>query len=322
MKAYMITEQHINNFHTHLIRDEKSKATIEKYIRDINHFRSYLGRETLTTHTICKKQAGLKELNQKELNQKELNKEEIILYKNYLIENYEPASVNSMLASLNAFFKYMNWHELIVKSVKIQKQTFRDEERELSKEEYLRLLSAAKKQNKYRLYLIMQTICSTGIRVSELKFITIEAVRTGKVKVYLKGKTRIVFLPKELCKELKLYMKHSNMKQSNIKLRDAKQRIFVTRTGKNIDRSNILHEMKALCGEAKVSKKKVFPHNLRHLFACMYYKSVHDLSRLADLLGHSNVNTTRIYTSVSGHEQSRQMEKLGLVYAYGQIKTT
>lgn len=306
MKKHVLMEQHIENFRKHLVRDEKSKATIEKYIRDVMHFQTYLGRKT----------RGNEKLNHEERQTIEIDKEDVIQFKNYLIDNYETSSVNSMIASMNSFFKYMNWYECVVKSIKVQRQVFRDEERELSKEEYLRLLITAKKLKKYRLYLIMQTICSTGIRVSELKFITVNAVRNGKVKVHLKGKTRVIFLPKELCKELKQYMKRKNMKYPN-----DEQSIFVTRTGRPIDRSNILHEMKSLCEEAKISRSKVFPHNLRHLFACIYYKSVRDLNRLADLLGHSNINTTRIYTCVSGYEQARQVEKLNLVYGYETLKT-
>lgn len=288
MSKNIITLETLEHFRNQLIHDEKSKATIEKYMRDVLKFYRYLNENPIT-------------------------KERIIEYKQNLIQSYEPSSVNSMLASINAYLKIMELSNYTVKTLKIQHQTFRDPRRELTKEEYFRLLKTAKSNKNTRLYLIMQTICSTGIRVGELPFITVEALAIGKTKVHLKGKTRIILLPKELCKELKQYVKCKKIQSGSI---------FITRNGKNVDRSNILHEMKALCSQANVSKEKVFPHNLRHLFACLYYKSVRDLSRLADILGHSNVNTTRIYTSVSGNEQLRQIEQLGLVWPYKMRQTT
>ena len=188
--------------------------------------------------------------------------------------------------------------------MKIQREAFRNRERELNKSEYFRLLETAKKQENIRLYLLMQTLCATGIRVSELPFITVEAVRSGRAVVSLKGKTRTVLIPTTLRRELSRYVRDKDLKSGSI---------FVTKNGRPMDRSNILHEMKALCEEAGVDRKKVFPHNLRHLFACLFYQKEKDLSRLADLLGHSNVNTTRIYTCVSGDEQERQIDQLGLV---------
>ena len=227
-----------------------------------------------------------------------------IHYKEYLVQKYAPSSVNSMLAAVNRFFKEMQWFECIVKPLKVQRQTFRDKERELSKDEYFRLLNAAKMRNDMRLYYLMQTICSTGIRVSELKFITVQAIQSGRALVSMKGKTRMVLIPSALCRVLKRYIKERGIQKGSI---------FITRSGSPMDRSNILHNMKALCEMAGVDRKKIFPHNLRHLFACLFYKAEKDLSRLADLLGHSNINTTRIYTSVSGQEQARQIEQLGLV---------
>ena len=288
MSKNIMTLETLEHFRNQLIHDEKSKATIEKYMRDVLKFYRYLNENPIT-------------------------KERIIEYKQNLIQSYEPSSVNSMLASINAYLKIMELSNYTVKTLKIQHQTFRDPRRELTKEEYFRLLKTAKSNKNTRLYLIMQTICSTGIRVGELPFITVEALAMGKTKVHFKGKTRIILLPKELCKELKQYVKCKKIQSGSI---------FITRNGKNVDRSNILHEMKALCSQANVSKEKVFPHNLRHLFACLYYKSVRDLSRLADILGHSNVNTTRIYTSVSGNEQLRQIEQLGLVWPYKMRQTT
>lgn len=274
-----ITATNIERFHTRLIEDEKSEATIEKYLRDVKAFFTFAGEETVT-------------------------KEMAIRYKEHLKKTYKPTSVNSMLAAVNRFFREMGWFECIVKALKIQRAAFRSKERELSKEEYLRLLEAARENGNTRLYLLMQTLCATGIRVSELPFITVEAVRSGQAIVSLKGKTRRILLTAALRRELKHYTEEKNLKSGSI---------FITKSGKPMDRSNILHEMKALCEAAGVDRKKVFPHNLRHLFACLFYQKEKDPIRLADLLGHANVNTTRIYTCVSGDEQERQIEELGLV---------
>lgn len=274
-----MTRAQIDQFKNKLMEDEKSSATIQKYLRDIEAFFTFTGEEAVT-------------------------KDMTIRYKQYLQENYKSSSVNSMLAAVNRFLKEMGWFDCVVKALKVQRQAFRSRERELTKEEYFRLLKAAKQQNNMRLYLLMQTLCATGIRVSELPFITVQAAASGRAAVFLKGKTRTVLIPSGLCLELKRYAKARGVENGSI---------FVTKSGRPMDRSNILHEMKSLCEAAGVDRKKVFPHNLRHLFACLFYKAEKDLSRLADLLGHSNVNTTRIYTSVSGEEQIRQIEKLGLV---------
>lgn len=274
-----ITQQEIDHFRNRLEEDEKSRATVEKYLRDIRRFQEFLDGRGVT-------------------------KEVVIQYKQWLITEYAPSSVNSMLVALNRFFRELEWFECMVKTVKIQRQNFRDRSRELTKEEYFRLLETAKWQKDERLYYMLQTICATGIRVGELQFITVEAVNCGRARVNLKGKNRVVLLPRALCRELKVYAKDRAIRTGSI---------FITRNGNPVDRSNILHEMKALCEKAHVDARKVFPHNLRHLFACLYYKEVKDLGRLADILGHSSVNTTRIYTSVSGDEQMQQIEKLGLI---------
>lgn len=274
MNRYMISD-----FRTVLFDDEKSEATIEKYLRDLDRFYSFA-------------------------NGMEITKEIAIRYKQSLIECYAPASVNSMLAAINRFFKEQGWYDCIVKSVKIQRQSFRDKEKELTKEEYYRLLQTALAQKNTRLYLLMQTICATGIRVSEVQFITVEAIGKGHATVTLKGKTRQVHLPAELRRQLQLFAKERGI---------ASGCIFITRGGKPLDRSNILHEMKKLCVAVGIEHGKVFPHNLRHLFACTFYEETKDLSRLSDVLGHSNINTTRIYTCVSASAYVKQLESLGLI---------
>ncbi len=274
-----ITNELIQKFNEYLIDEEKATATIEKYIRDITAFMKWL--------------AGT-----------EITKQMVLAYKQKLIEDYAPASVNSVLSSLNSFFSYNEWYDCKVKALKIQRQVFASKEKELTKAEYEKLLNVAKNKNNERLYYLMQTICSTGIRVSELKYITCNDLKIGQAVIRCKGKTRIVFLTKQLCKMLANYIKKHNVKSGSV---------FVTKTGKPLDRSNIWSDMKKLCEIAGVSKDKVFPHNLRHLFARTYYSLQKDIVRLADILGHSSVNTTRIYTMESGDVHRKQLQKLGLL---------
>lgn len=274
-----ITESIISKFEAHLIRDEKSRATVEKYIRDISAFFVWLG-------------------------DREVEKIVVIDYKSYLTENYKPASANSMLSSLNSFFAYNGWHDCTVKTLKIQKQIFASAEKELTKAEYERLLAAARAGKNERLCLLMQTVCSTGIRISELRFITVSAVSTGSAFINCKGKLRRVFLPKALCRLLSGYIKRKKITSGPV---------FVTKTGRPLDRSNIWTDMKKLCESAGVPRAKVFPHNLRHLFARTYYSLRKDVVRLADILGHSSVNTTRIYTMETGETHAHCLEMLGLL---------
>ncbi len=275
----LITEDLIRNFRTSLIEEEKSTSTLEKYIHDLTMFATWLcGRE--------------------------VTKQLVLEYKSIIKEKYAPASVNSMLSSLNSFFNYAEWYGLKVKTIKIQKQIFVSSEKELTKEEYNKLLKAAQNKNNQRLYYLMQTICSTGIRVSELKFITVESLNAGQAKIDCKGKTRIAIISSDLCKMLRKYAKEHGIKNGAI---------FVSKNGKPLDRSNIWKMLKKLCLSAGVSKNKVFPHNFRHLFARTYYSLQKDVVRLADILGHSNVNTTRIYTMESGMIHRKHIEELGLL---------
>lgn len=217
--------------------------------------------------------------------------------------SHAPATVNSILAAVNGFFRFMGWKDIAVKLLKIQKALFCDERRELTRAEYARL-SAAQKVGNERLSLVMQTICATGTRVSELRFITVEAVTTGRAEICNKGKRRTVFLPGRLRRLLRKYLQ---------KQKKTAGAVFTTRTGRPLDRSNIWRDMKALCESADVEPGKVFPLNLRHLFARTYYSLEKDLSRMADILGHSSVNTTRIYTMESGGVHQRQLERMGLI---------
>lgn len=267
----------IESYKKYLTEEEKSQATIDKYIRDITAFCEWI-------------------------NGRSIEKKTILEYKEILISAYAPQSVNSILSSLNSLFDYLDWHDYKVKTLKFQKQIFSDKDKELTKAEYMRLLQAAK--NNKRLYYLMQTICSTGIRVSELKYITVDAVNLGQANIHCKGKMRTVILAKQLCKILKRYIKENNIKNGAV---------FVTKTGKPLDRSNIWSDMKKLCDSAGVARSKVFPHNLRHLFARTFYSLQKDIVRLADILGHSSVNTTRIYTMESGDIHRRQIEQMRLL---------
>ncbi|MBQ7953272.1 MAG: tyrosine-type recombinase/integrase, partial [Clostridia bacterium] len=225
-------------------------------------------------------------------------------YKEYLTKIYAPASVNSMLSSINSFFEYNEWHSLKVKMVKIQRKIFVEKSRELTKSEYERLLDAANKRKNKTLYYLMQTICASGIRVSELKSITIEAVRERQSVIKCKGKMRMVILPDKLCRMLLQYAKERKITSGPV---------FVSKNGKPLDRSGIWKMMKSLCETAGVERDKVFPHNLRHLFARTYYSLQKDIVRLADILGHSSINTTRIYTMETGEIHRKQIQNLGLL---------
>ena len=269
----------MERFKAYLIEEEKSELTIEKYIRDTHRFLAWLENAELT-------------------------KSKVLDYKAELIEKYAVVSVNSILSSLNCYFEYIGRNDCRVKALKQQRQAFSSEEKELTKAEYERLIKAA--ESKPRLCLLMQTICSTGIRVSEHKFITVEAAKAGYAEVRLKGKTRTVFIPQKLCKLLLRYAREQNITNGSI---------FITASGKPLNRCNIWAEMKKLCDTAGVSREKVFPHNLRHLFARLYYGLEKDIVRLADILGHSSINTTRIYTMESGQTHRRQMERMALLLA-------
>ena len=279
MQARNIKNDTVDLFVNYLYDEEKSDNTIEKYTHDIHFFIKWLG-------------------------DKQIDKTVVLEYKRKLCEKYAPHSVNSMLSSLNTFFAFLDWHELKVKTLKIQKHIFANKDKELTKPEYERLLKAAKAKNNERLYYLMQTIGSTGIRISELKFITCQAVKHGEAIINCKGKLRQVFLPTQLCRMLRGYIKKYQIKDGSV---------FVSKNGKPLNRSNIWKMLKDLCETAGVSKDKVFPHNFRHLFARTFYSLQKDIVRLADILGHSSVETTRIYTMEDGEVHRRQIQKLGLI---------
>ena len=279
MKGHFLTKKEIERFRNYLREEEKSENTLEKYIRDVTAFSAFCNGA--------------------------ITKDTVIAYKQSLIDGgYAVRSINSMLASINSLFSFLGWYELRVKSLKVQQQVFCTEEKELTKAEYERLCHTAERKQNERLCLILQTICGTGIRVSELQFITVEAVRKGEATVSLKGKTRSIFIVRNLQRKLLRYISEQKITAGAI---------FITRTGKPLSRTNIWREMKNLCIEAEVNPEKVFPHNLRHLFARVFYGIEKDIAKLADILGHSSISTTRIYIISTGTEHRQRMERMRLI---------
>ena len=277
---YQLTQHQIQAYAHYLQLEEKSGATVEKYLRDVRAFILWLGGRKIT-------------------------KEHCSEWKAYLVEqNYAPSTVNAMLSALNSLLKFLGLRECRVKFLKIQRRLFRDADRELTKDDYQRLLNTAQKLGRDRLGLLVETIGSTGIRVSEVQYITVEAVQRGKAEIALKGKIRTILLPGKLCRKLLRYAK---------KQKTASGAIFRTKSGKELGRRQIWAELKGLCKHANVEPRKVFPHNLRHLFATVFYRACRDIAKLADLLGHSSIETTRIYLVTSGIEHQREIDRLGLV---------
>ena len=278
MEQRILSRQHLFLFRKYLIREEKSIATIEKYLRDVKKFSKYAA-------------------------DREITKELTVCYKSELQEKgYAVRSINSMLASLNSLMDFLNWADCKVKALRCQRQTYCAEDKELTKDEYMRLLKASTSQK--QLNLVIQTICGTGIRVSELRYFTVEAVNRGEITVQCKSKTRTILVPGKLKKRLLNFAKDCGIRCGSI---------FITKHGKPLDRSSIWAQMKRLCTAAGVRPSKVFPHNLRKLFARTFYGIEKDIAKLADILGHSSINTTRIYIMTTGTEHRRKIERLGLV---------
>ncbi|MDO5541652.1 MAG: tyrosine-type recombinase/integrase [Eubacteriales bacterium] len=277
---YQMGEEKISNFCEYLYREECSRGTIEKYVRDIKNFYAWLdGRG--------------------------VNKENAAKWKEHLLEKgYAPVTINSMVSAVNRFFRFAGWEECHIKFLHIQRKMFREQSKELTRNEYKRLLKAAGRQGNERLELAMETICSTGIRVSEVRYITVEAAKRGRTEISLKGKIRTILIPDKLCRKLLKFAE----KQKN-----TSGEIFLTRSGNHLSRHQIWYEMKKLCKSTGIEPSKVFPHNLRHLFAATFYRVCSDIVKLADILGHSSIDTTRIYLISTGAEHAQQMARLGLL---------
>lgn len=280
MKEQKITSQQIEAYTQYLRAEEKSAATVEKYLRGACAFASWLDGRAVTKELAANWKAHLAS------------------------QNYAPTTVNAMLSALNSLLEFLGLRECRVRFLKIQRRLFRDAERELTRDDYQRLLATAHKLGKERLELVVETIGATGIRVSEVPYITVEAVRQGKAEIALKGKIRTILLPGKLCRKLLKYAK---------KQKTASGAIFRTKSGKELGRRQIWAELKVLSRHAGVEPGKVFPHNLRHLFATVFYQACRDIAKLADLLGHSSIETTRIYLMASGTEHRRELDRLGLV---------
>ena len=279
-KKMQLTEREFDQFEDYLRHDEREESTIEAYLRSLTRFSEWADGRAVTKELAMEWKTALSE------------------------SGYRPISVNAMLAAVNKFFTCMGREDCKVKYLKLQRQMFRKSEKDLSKEEYQRLVQAAHEKGDLRMELILETICATGIRVGELKYITVEAVRAGVAEIALKGKIRTILLPHRLCRKLQKYAKQQKI---------ASGKLFLTQDGLPVSRQSIWTRMKALCEAAGVERSKVFPHNLRSLFARSFYGSCHDVVRLADVLGHSSIETTRIYLMSTGKEYLRQLDKLGLV---------
>lgn len=280
MDKTIFTEIHLEQFRQYLIENERAAATIDKYIRDV---RAFMEQSPCGTG---------------------VSKDTVLAYKNRLVQEYKSTSANSMLVAINRFFAFHNRHDLQVKLLKIQHIPYREQNKELTAEEYKRLVLAAKNHKNERLSLLIQTLCSTGIRVSEHSYITVEALKGGCIHIANKGKIRVVFLSGKLRRILKRYCREMKITAGPV---------FVTRNGNPVSRCNIWAEMKALCKDSGIEPQKVFPHNLRHLFALTYYRLEKDIVRLADILGHANIETTRIYTSTTQEECIRSLSRLKLL---------
>lgn len=280
MYAWNISGDQFAAYNAHLCGEERSAGTIENYLRHVRTFAAWAGGRSVTRELAAEWKAHL------------------------LTQDYAPVTINAMLAALNGFFHFLGRDDCQVKFLKVQRRLFRDAGRELTRPEYERLLAAAQSRGQERLALLMEAICATGIRVSEVKYITVEAARRGRTDISLKGKIRTILIPAKLCRKLLKYAQ---------KHKTASGEIFLTRSGKSLSRRQIWAELKRLCKYAGVEPSKVFPHNLRHLFATTFYKACRDIVKLADVLGHSSIETTRLYLAASGAEHARQMERLGLV---------
>lgn len=280
MERHKINEGMLDGYDRYLRQEERADATREKYLRSVRAFAAWTGDRCVDGELVSEWKKTLTE------------------------RSFAPSTVNTALAALNGFFRFLGWDDCRARFLRVQRRIFCDESRELTREEYARLLAAARESGQKRLGLVLETICATGIRVSELRYITAEAVRKGKAVVSLKGKIRTILLPDRLSRKLLKYAKEQKI---------ACGELFVTAGGRSLDRRQIWAEMKRLCKRAGVAASKVFPHNLRHLFAASYYRAYHDIVKLADMLGHSSVETTRIYLVTSGQEHRRQLERLALV---------
>lgn len=280
MSNHILSGESIDVFTVYLKNEERAPGTVEKYLRDVRTFAVWLDGKPVTKETVAE-------------------------WKEHLLsQHYTPSTINAALAALNGLFHCLGWEDCRARFLKVQRRMFRDPSRELTRSDYDALVATAKERGQERLDLLMETICATGIRVSEVRYITVEAAKQGRAEIALKGKIRTILLSSNLCRKLLKYAKKEKIVSGEI---------FLTRNGKPLSRRQIWAEMKRLCKYAHVDSSKVFPHNLRHLFATTFYRACKDIVKLADVLGHSSIETTRIYLLTSGAEHQRQLDRLGLV---------
>lgn len=280
MEKRTLTAKQAVAFAEYLRREERAEATVEKYLRDTKAFLAWQGGKAVT-------------------------KEDVLAWREHLLEaGLSPVTVNAKLSAVNSLFQFLGWEDCRVKFLKIQRRAFREPSRELTREEFGRLIETARSQGRERLSLLMETICATGIRVSEVRHITVEAAGRGMAEVRMKGKIRVILLPQKLCRKLLRYARQQKTPAGEI---------FLTDGGKGLSRKQIWREMKSLCEKARIEPSKVFPHNLRHLFATLFYRACRDIVKLADVLGHSSIETTRIYLISTGTEHARWLDRLGVV---------
>ena len=280
MNAYAMTDEQITAYGANLRMEERCEATVQKYVSAVMALFLFLPPEKTVTREL------------------------LLAWKAEISARFSASGANVMISAVNRFCAFMSWSDLRIRQIKVQRRIFRDRDRELTKAEYMRLLNAARAKGNPRLYWLMQTLASTGIRVSELRFVSVESLHSGRAVVDCKGKQRVIMIPQKLREKLLAYCEKAGVKSGPV---------FVTRNGKPLNRSNIWKELQGLCAAAHVDARKVFPHNFRHLFAVSFYRAEKDIAKLADLLGHASINTTRIYIMESGAEHERRMEKLGLV---------
>lgn len=278
--AHRLTREKVEGYLTYLRKEERSRATLEKYARDLRIFAAFLAPDN------------------------QVDKDVVLAYKESLTAQYAPASVNSMLAAVNGLLVFLNWQECRVKPLKIQRNAFQRPEKELSKQEYVHLVETALAEGKQKIALLLQSVGATGVRASEVRYITVESARRGRAVIRLKGKVRTILLPRQLCRTLLDYAKEQHIRSGEI---------FLTRTGRGMNRKEIWAAFKRICLRAGVSKEKVFPHNFRHLFARTFYAVKRDIVKLADVLGHSSIETTRIYLVSTWEEHALYLDKMQLI---------
>ena len=279
MEPRKITEETLAAFARQLGEEERSPATLEKYLREVRQFAAFLGG-------------------------REVTRELAAAWREELSARQSPATVNGKLTALDRLLAFLGWEDCRVKHLRVQRQLFRDSARELSREEYARLVETARRLGRGRLALLMETLCAPGIRVSEVRYLTAEAVREGRTEIALTGKIRTILLPGKLCRKLEKYARQKKITSGEL---------FLTRSGRPMSRKQIWAEMKGVCRAAGVAPSKVFPHNLRHLFARCFYRVSRDVAKLADVLGHSSIETTRIYLISTGAEHARTLDQLRLI---------